>query len=427
MSISPLPQRRPRLGLRALASYSPGACDFQSFARGTANATFRDASGLLATAGTITPRARHFENGRLSALLEGARTNALTFTEDISNPANWPRTECTTGTGAPSPTGANSASTVVESTTASVAHYVARSVSFTANTAQACSCFVKAGGRTRLGFYLSGGAGGADQIGVHVNLTSNTLSSNNGGAGSLAYSRIEAWTGGWYRVMFAGTLNGSSTSANLVVMMEDDTGSTVYTGNGISGFYIFGLQFEANQSTASAYIPVTASGSGARSADRLALPFPAAPQECTTFARLTNVEYHLTTSALRAIWLVGTSTTAPRLWLYKPNATAWTFLHDNGTTFVTSVATASAAYGDDVRLRGVLFRDGSVQVGVSVNGAAEVLATRSGALAPAAAWSAAQGWLGSTSTGAFAGTLSLSRLLVLPGVQSLATLAARAP
>lgn len=424
MSISPLPLRRPRLGLRALASYAPGMGDIVSFVRGTANATYRDSAGAMVTGvASSAPRDAHYENGVRTLLMEGGRTNSFTFTEGIDNAA-WTKTECSAlADQVASPSGGVTADALVETATAGVQHYLSRAVSFTANTPQPFSCFAKAGGRSRFQMYMNTGA---DIAGVSVDLAAGTVTSLVTGAGSLSYSRIEAWAGGWYRVCWAGTVNASATAAVLYVLMQDGTGATTYTGSAGIGFYLTALQFEANQRTCSSYVPATAGSTAARGTDRLALAFPAAPAESTFYARLVNVDYHVSQPSLNRIVASVGASAAARLWLYRSSGGAWALLHHNGTASVSVSASGTPAYGDVVEMRGILYGDGSVQLGVSINAAAEVVSARSAALTPAAAWGgAARLWLGSDDGGASTGVLALARLLVPPGVQSLATLRGR--
>lgn len=62
--------------------------------------------------------------------------------------------------------------------------------------------------------------------------------------------------------------------------------------------------------------------------------------------------------------------------------------HHNGTSSVSSVATAAPSVGDRVRVVAWLYDDGSVQIGQGLNGGLTVLGPRSAALALPTAWGA---------------------------------------
>ena len=87
----------------------------------------------------------------------------------------------------------------------------------------------------------------------------------------------------------------------------------------------------------------------------------------------------------------------------------------------SSVAGGAPALGNTIELRGVLFTDGSVLAGQSINGAAEGLGTQSATTPLSAAFSSTTLRIGSRSSSTPA-SLAMQKFVVAAGTQSLATM-----
>jgi hypothetical protein len=189
-------------------------------------------------------------------LIEQTQENLLTYSGDFSNPV-W----LTSG-------GATSAVTITnpDATTAGVLftedaalsfHTVNRSRSFTSGVLYTYSVFVKTNGRN----VIEVGAGNTGVWGgrVRFNIALGTILASTGSG------TITPYPNGWYRCTVTGTA-GSTASTTLNVRGFDlIANSATYTGDGFSGFYVWGAQFEQNPFPTS-YIPTDAA-TATRNAD----------------------------------------------------------------------------------------------------------------------------------------------------------------
>lgn len=425
MSIAPLALRRPRTGLRHLASYAPGMADIRSFSQ-TAVATYRDLNGVLQTAPIGAMRDGHYESGRRSLLIETARTNAFTWSRDLSNAA-WTKNEATPiGGGVTGVDGVTAGNVGLVDTTNNAQHYVTRAVTFTANATQAFSGMFKAGGLSRFQMYLNTGS---DTVGVAVDLAAATATPVASGAGAHAWTpRIEAWSGGWYRVMWAGAVNAASTSANFYILLQNAAGATTYAGTG-TGIYADCLQFEQNSPSVSMPIHTT-SATATRALDKLSISLSGAPQAMTIYKRMTSTDLHLAVpGAPRRVFELSSGGAAlpfVRVRRVSGGTSGWEAAHQTAAGSVSVSVSRSFAAGDLVHLRCVLYADGSVRLGVAVNSGVETLSARSAPLALPAAFSAAALWLGGDGSANDATLQSVvHRVLVLPGEASMDVCQAR--
>lgn len=228
-------------------------------------ATRTNAKGLVETVASGVPRI-DYDPVTLACkglLIEEARTNLLTYSEQFDNAA-WTKTRSsiTTGGTAPftAPDGTTTADKLVEDSTASNNHYMylASAASHSAGATLAFTVCVKADTRTGCG--VIGGESGSDFFGARFNLSAGTTGSAwTGGTGSLTSSSIQALSNGWYRCTVVGIVNAGSTSSKPSIYLSNDDGTTLaYSGDGTSGLYIWGAQLEAG-AFATSYIPTVAS------------------------------------------------------------------------------------------------------------------------------------------------------------------------
>lgn len=348
----------------------------------------------LATAALNVARDAHYELNPVTGLyerallLEGARTNAFTYSEDFSNAA-WVKGAATVSVNAAAgPDGVATADKLVEDATAAV-HYVSRaSGTFTANVDQTYSIYVKAGERARGYLY---GTSGSDIFGVSFDLGTGTLASFTAGAGVLTRSRIAALGNGWYRISITGKINAAATTTTVVLALADAAGTRSYAGDGASGFYATGFQNEVDAPFASSYIP-TAGAAVTRAADILNFPFAVAPQEMTIYVRFVERGTTLSGSGNRLLQIGAAANTSPRA-VISTDGTRYVLTHQTAAGAVVSNAVGTPALGSLVELRGVLGADGKVTLHQSLDGAAPTTGITSGALALSPAWSATQLWL----------------------------------
>lgn len=232
-----------------------------SFARAS-TATYFDSDGLMKTAASGVPRIAYDPVSRLRRGLrvEAARTNLLTYSEQLGD-VSWAKGAVTvTDNAATAPDGLTTADKVVETITTS-SHNLNKSVTVVSATAYTCSIFVKVAERSSARLYFDDGAGTV-HAGAIFDLVSEAIT---GITGTGATARMDFVGNGWVRLQVSGTT--TSTTGRFVFYLNDAAGSWTYTGDGSSGIYVWGAQVEAGVA-ASSYIPTVAS-SVVRAADAL--------------------------------------------------------------------------------------------------------------------------------------------------------------
>jgi hypothetical protein len=118
------------------------------------------------------------------------------------------------------------------------------------------SIFLKAAGYNFGRLRLSG-------IGATFNLASGTISATDSGI----VSSIQSYGNGWYRCIISNAV--SAANAILRVNMQPNQSAADFEGNGTSGIYVFGAQYETG-SIATSYIPTT-TASATRNAEVISL------------------------------------------------------------------------------------------------------------------------------------------------------------
>lgn len=231
-------------------------------------ATRFNSSGYIETVNADLPRF-DFNPATLvcrGLLIEEACVNLNTYSNDFRNtatagatrPWSWTRSTVTPDVvGVTSPDGTENASKLVEDTTETNTHLILNPVSGTTNTnPYTFTIFAKAGERPAINIQLQEGSPFARQAICTFNLTngvSSVVSESGGAAGTSASMTL--LSNGWYRCSVTTTLGGTAGSLREIVLLNNGT-STVFTGNGTDGAYIWGAQLEAGV-FATSYIPTT--------------------------------------------------------------------------------------------------------------------------------------------------------------------------
>lgn len=203
-------------------------------------ATRVNSSGLIETMATGVPRLDYSDGTCPSLLLEPQSTNLVLQSEDFSN-AGWSKLGSSVVSGqtspsADSPTGAYK---LVEDTATSN-HRVKYRLDSSSNI-HTGSVFVKAGERTKVGIQ----EGGVTNSYASFNLSTGVVIDS---SGASTYS-IQLISNGWYKISL--TPNSAQVRYDLNVTILDDSytsglpNSATYTGDGVSGLYIWGAQLEA--------------------------------------------------------------------------------------------------------------------------------------------------------------------------------------
>lgn len=229
-------------------SYIPTPATFTSRA---STATYYDANGVIQTAGSNVARSAAFfpdSSGVMRSaglLLEAARTNKKVNSTTL-NPSF-----IFTNTVSPAPTATIVAPDGVSQTVEILAEDTSTnlhsgSLQFSGTYSDwAVSFFVKAAGRTR--FKFDPRENGTFR---EFDLTAGTVD------GVVDPSKFEKLPNGWFRVK---NMTVSNFRAYSRWRLLDASGNESYTGNGTSGIYLWGLQWEDSATFSSSYIPTTGS------------------------------------------------------------------------------------------------------------------------------------------------------------------------
>ena len=213
-------------------------------------ATRVNAKGLIETVASGVPRI-DYDPVTLACnglLIEEARTNLLTYSEQFDNAAWTKFRSSVTANAAVAPDGTTTADKLVEDNTASNTHYLQQSASATNGATYTLSVYAKAAERTQCKLVLYGAS---EVYGAVFDLSAGTLAAQSG-TGSYTISSVG---NGWYRVTITAVCN-ATTCYGLYYTASGNTAT--YTGDGTSGLYIWGTQLEAGAFPTS-YIPTVAS------------------------------------------------------------------------------------------------------------------------------------------------------------------------
>lgn len=212
----------------------------------------------LLTAPADTPRFDHDPITRESKglLFEEAQVNQITYSEDFSNAA-WIKSGVSIGTATGllecAPDGTLSAQRLIE-TASNTTHLMYRSFTPSSGVTYTFSVYLKAFQRRYAWLTLSftgGGRFGFDLI--NGTLTTGTIPSSQ--------ARIEHVGNGWYRCSIWVTAT-STAAGEIQIGLDGDAdpvSSITYVGDGYSGIWAWGAQFEDAAKFPSSYIKTTAS------------------------------------------------------------------------------------------------------------------------------------------------------------------------
>jgi len=193
------------------------------------------------TAAVYGPRFDYDGSG--VTIVEPVSTNLLTYSEQFDN-AVWTKSDSSiTANALTAPDGTVTADKLVEAATTST-HSAFQSVSLAAGLVYTYSVYAKAGERSFLIIQPTG-----DSRFAYFNLSTGAVATVNG---SPLSTSIQSAGNGWYRCTISVTSPGAGASSFYVYCAATD-GNASYTGDGISGIYLWGAQAEVG-STATAYM-----------------------------------------------------------------------------------------------------------------------------------------------------------------------------
>jgi hypothetical protein len=228
-----------------------------TFTRGT-NATYTGSDGLVKYTSTInSPRFDWDPVTRecKGLLIEEARTNLWTYSNDF----NYDGTRCwqcsILANVTVAPDGTYSADKVIENATSN-AHNTSAPPTVVSGTTYTFSAYVKAAERTYASFNINANNGAFAGTGVFVNLTAGTVSIAYGTP--ITYGIIDVGNG-WKRVYMTQVAIANVTG--VPSFGPAISGGEIYIGDGTSGIYIWGAQFEVGTFPTS-YIPSSVTWTG---------------------------------------------------------------------------------------------------------------------------------------------------------------------
>ena len=217
--------------------------------------TYVGTDGLIKTAAVDAPRFDHdpTTGESLGLLIEESRTNLFTYSEEFDNSA-WSKTRTTVSANSIiAPDGTLTADKIIEDVGTSQDYILDENASSSVAT-YTYSFFAKAGERSHI--RVSRSTGNQTSF-IHYYTLENNGTATGGG-------NIVAYPNGWYRC-YGQTEVTSAGTAGFAIRLENSSTNTIYNGDGSSGFYLWGAQYEQG-TFATSYIP-TSGSTVTRSAD----------------------------------------------------------------------------------------------------------------------------------------------------------------
>ena len=213
--------------------------------------SYYDENGILRYAAANQPRI-NYDPATLEPkglLIEEARTNLITFSDHLSN-SYWTTDGngfIRTNGGAPAPDGTMCAEFIREGTGVGTSPRFIKTTPWSTlnNTTFTFSLHVKTSGAKRNMFMLCQDSSQAFY--AHFDIVAGTVvASNNSGTGVLSGAGIQNAGNGWFRIWISGRIPSTAiyTMATLGAVGATGFGATTYTGDGVSGFSLWGAQIE---------------------------------------------------------------------------------------------------------------------------------------------------------------------------------------
>ena len=253
-------------------------------------ATWIDRNGVLHTAAAGIPRIELVDldgdgiRETPGVLLESGRTNALTRSEELDNGA-WGLSGATvSANGLTAPDGTASADALIENAANSAHEFFRATPALTNNTRSIFSFWVHAASRDWCGIRTDDKAGTIRR--TWFNARTGVLGTKDGGHDAFVMGAGQDISGSRWRrfgVSFDAASGGAAPQVDGFLASGD--GVVTYQGDGASGMYFWGMQFETDQPFPSSYIK-TVSSTVARAADSLTVPFNFGPMDMTTLVRV---------------------------------------------------------------------------------------------------------------------------------------------
>ena len=237
-------------------------------------ATYIDRNGYIKTISANKPRFQHdpVTKESLGLLVEPTATNLMLYSQLLTNGA-YGKTELSIIQSTTEKfLDGNFAFEVIESANNAAHNFSSLIQTFVGGDILTVSMFVKRGSGTRHVRAELNTIDSVSAVKVYFDLTTSTYSTSSvTGSGQLIGTpKIEAYNNNYYRISFTGTLDTTSTSGRVqVVMQQNPNGVAAYQGDGVSSLFIYGVQVEKGYE-ATSYIPTTTT-TVTRATDKIAI------------------------------------------------------------------------------------------------------------------------------------------------------------
>jgi len=383
----------------------------ETFTR-TGTAYYIDGQGVLQLAAANLPRINHWGDGaRLSTprlLVEGARTNGWTYSEQLDN-AVWTKTLCSISANAVAAAdGETTMDKIVEDGTASDEHGITRAPpAMTDDTKQSASFFAMAGERTWVRVYTK--ANDDTEGNSWVNLSTGAKGTED----AEHTITVETLGGGIYRIGCVFDCYDAGVGSDPMVGLYLATGdeNVTYSGDDTSGLYVWGLQFEVDVSFVSSYAQ-TEAATATRNAETLSFPFWAPPQAMSAYVKFVEAGSILSDDNTRVLH-IGSSSGAgnARFQIYVSSGFyIAAHVNDDATTGGSTLSVAPDI-GDTVEIRATVNSGGGAQIHQSINSAAETSGDLSGDVPLSATWAGALLYLNSAGAASYGFTQPIAAVV----------------
>jgi len=268
-----------------------------------------------------------FESGKFdqAIMLEEGTENIVLYSEQLDN-ANWTKIRCSiTADAINAPNGTMTADKIVEDTQTGPHHVNQAFTTPADNEIWTGSCYAKAGERKIITLSIRLRDADASYANAKFNLETGEIVSVDSGYTAT----IKPVTNGFYRCSISGSVGAGTYDARLHVFIYDNDGNSSYTGDGSSGVYVWGLQFE-KESYPTGYM-ATQAGTATRQYELFTIPAEGIlnPQE-GTIDIFVYVESVIRSQVYGRVWHISDGDKALALVHHQANG-QWYIYANDGT------------------------------------------------------------------------------------------------